>query len=164
MEKLPEDLQKHGYIYIFVNTTNPNEIKIGLTNDPIRRRQELHTTGTAELMYVQQLWLVEDMGRAEKIAHDRMAGHRVNDKREFFHLVTEDMAIDQINLPTRQQLEIPHQIFGGHELAADYIYTISELIEEDWDYRGIKYREVDFAEVLSKHYFNLAMKDKYNSF
>lgn len=164
MEALPEDLQKHGYIYIFVNATNPNEIKIGLTNDPIRRRQELHTTGTAELMYVQKLWLVDDMGQAERIAHVRMAGHRVNDKREFFHLVTSDMAINQINLPTRQQLEIPHQFFGGHDLAADYIDTLSGLIEEDWDDWRIKHLEVDFAEVLSKHHFNLAMKSKYNSF
>nr|WP_282570645.1 hypothetical protein [Vibrio cyclitrophicus] len=41
------------------------------------------------------------------------------------------MAIDQINLPTKKQLEIPHQIFSGHDLVADYIDTISESIEDD---------------------------------
>jgi len=116
---------RQGFIYIFVNTTNPNEIKIGLSEDPVRRRQQLHSSGTAEQMYIKYIWEVSNMKLAEKIAHEVMKGHRVNPKREFFHLVPKSDALD---------LETPHQHFGGHELADIYLQTVRELIEYAWDY------------------------------
>ena len=44
-----------GYIYILVNETNPNEIKIGLSVNPARRVKQLHSSGTAMPMYFKYL-------------------------------------------------------------------------------------------------------------
>mgnify|MGYP000488240578 CR=1 FL=1 len=122
-----------GCIYILVNSTNPNEFKIGLSVDPVRRVKQLHSSGTAKPMYFQYVWHVPNMKIAEDAAHQVMSGHRVNPKREFFHLVSEEAALD---------LETPHQHFGGHELADGYLHTVRELIEDGWDYLGIEHTRV----------------------
>ena len=119
-----------GYIYILVNETNPNEIKIGLSVDPVRRVKQLHTSGTALPMYFKYVWEVSNMKIAEEAAHEIMRGHRVNPRREFFHLVPADAALD---------LETPHPHFGGHDLADVYLETVRELIEDGWDYLRIEY-------------------------
>ncbi|AFT95755.1 hypothetical protein AMBAS45_11450 [Alteromonas macleodii str. 'Balearic Sea AD45'] len=119
-----------GYIYILVNETNPNEIKIGLSVNPARRVKQLHSSGTAMPMYFKYLWYVPNMKLAEEAAHEIMRGHRVNPRREFFHLVPDEAALD---------LETPHQHFGGHDLAGDYLHTFRELIEDGWDYLNIRY-------------------------
>lgn len=122
-----------GYIYILVNSTNPNEIKIGLSVDPVRRVQQLHSSGTAMPMYFQYVWYVPNMKLAEEAAHEVMRGHRVNPRREFFHLVPANAALD---------LETPHQHFGGHDLADVYLHTIRELIEDGWEYLNINYARI----------------------
>lgn len=122
-----------GYIYILVNSTNPNEIKIGLSVDPVRRVKQLHSSGTAMPMYFKYVWYVLNMQLAEAVAHEVMRGHRVNPRREFFHLVPEEAALE---------LETPHQHFGGDDLADVYLHTISELIEDGWDYLDIWYATV----------------------
>ncbi len=122
-----------GYIYILLNNTNPNEFKIGLSIDPVRRASQLHTSGTALPMYFKYIWLVSNMKIAEEAAHEIMKGHRVNPRREFFHLVPIDSAL---------YLETPHPHFGGHELADVYLETVRELIENGWDHIGIQYELV----------------------
>ena len=119
-----------GYIYILVNETNPNEIKIGLSVNPARRVKQLHSSGTAMPMYFKYLWHVPNMKLAEEAAHEIMRGHRVNPRREFFYLVPDEAALD---------LETPHQHFSGHDLASDYLHTFRELIEDGWDYLNIRY-------------------------
>lgn len=119
-----------GYIYIFLNETNPNEIKIGLSIDPIRRVKQLHTSGTALPMRFKYVWEVSNMKKAEEAAHEIMRGHRVNPRREIFHLVPAGAALD---------LETPHPHFGGHDLADVYLETVRDLIEDGWDYLGIEY-------------------------
>ncbi|HFQ5397133.1 TPA: GIY-YIG nuclease family protein [Vibrio vulnificus] len=126
-----------GYIYILVNSTNPNEFKIGLSVDPGRRAKQLHSSGTAQPMYFQYVWSVTNMKLAESVAHEIMGGHRVNPKREFFHLVPEGSELE---------LETPHQHFGGHDLADQYLHTVRELIEDGWDYLEIEYELVAFRE------------------
>ncbi len=84
-------------------------------------------------MYFQYVWHVPNMKLAEEAAHEVMRGHRVNPKREFFHLVPNSAALD---------LETPHQHFGGHDLADVYLHAIRELIEEGWDYLNIEYARV----------------------
>lgn len=81
-------------------------------------------------MYFQYVWWVPNMKLAEDAAHEIMRGHRVNPKREFFHLVPNSAALD---------LETPHPHFGGHDLADVYLETIRELIEEGWDFLEINY-------------------------
>lgn len=119
-----------GYIYILVNETNPNEFKIGLSVDPVRRVKQLHTSGTALPMYFKYVWKVINMKEAEHAAHAVMSGHRVNSRREFFHLVPADQAL---------YLETPHPHLGGHDLADVYLEAVRELIEDGWDYLDIKY-------------------------
>ncbi|NOJ09386.1 GIY-YIG nuclease family protein [Vibrio splendidus] len=122
-----------GYIYIFVNDTNPNEVKIGLSINPVARQKQLHSTGTARSMNLHTIWEVPNMKEAELIAHEVMKGHRVNPRREFFHLVPEEASLE---------LETPHQHFGGHDLADEYLCTLSRLIEDAWDYCDIDYTQV----------------------
>ncbi|GAB3530724.1 GIY-YIG nuclease family protein [Photobacterium alginatilyticum] len=153
--QLPQEFQGYGYIYLFVNENNPNEIKIGFSKDPITRRQQLHTTGTAQPMYIKYLWAVKDMREAERVAHYRMRGHRINDQREFFNIVTEDGALE---------LEVPHQHYGGHDLADVYLDCLRNLIEDDWEYCGIHYERKDISEVVEKYNFDQVMSKKYNSF
>lgn len=122
-----------GYIYTLVNSTNPNEIKIGLSVDPIRRVKQLHTSGTAKPMRIKYVWKVPNMKVAEDAAHEIMKGHRVNQRREFFHLVPENAALD---------LETPHPHFGGDELANEYLHAMREHIEDNWDNINIDYVRV----------------------
>ncbi|WP_408607700.1 GIY-YIG nuclease family protein [Enterovibrio coralii] len=96
---------------------------------PVARRKQLHTTGTAEPMHIHTVWKVSNMIEAETIAHQVMVGHRVNRKREFFHLVTESDV---------DKLATPHPHFG-YDLADDYLYTISVLIEKAWEDLEIDY-------------------------
>lgn len=119
-----------GYIYILVNSTNPNEIKIGLSVNPVARVKQLHSSGTAMPMYFKYVWHVSNMKLAENAAHEIMSGHRVNPMREFFHLVPDSDAL---------YLETPHPHFGGHDLAGIYLDTVRELIEEGWDCINIDY-------------------------
>lgn len=122
-----------GYIYILLNDTNPNEFKIGLSVEPNRRIKQLHTSGTALPMIPRYLWEVSNMKIAETAAHDIMNYHRVNPRREIFHLVPADSATD---------LETPHPHLGGHDLADLYLETVCERIEEIWDHIGIDYKLV----------------------
>ncbi|MCG9777609.1 GIY-YIG nuclease family protein [Photobacterium damselae] len=148
-------IDEHGYIYLFVNENNPNEIKIGLSKDPIRRRKELHSTGTPLPMYIKYIWAVRNMREAEKIAHHRMREHRINDRREFFNIVTDEGALE---------LETPHQHYGGHELADVYLGALRELIEDDWEYCDIYYERKNISEFVNNQYFAKIMNNKYNSF
>ncbi len=84
-------------------------------------------------MYFKYVWKVSNMKIAENAAHEIMKGHRVNPRREFFHLVPVEAALD---------LETPHQHFGGHDLADVYLEPVRELIEDGWDYIGIEYELV----------------------
>ncbi|EGQ7698210.1 TPA: GIY-YIG nuclease family protein [Vibrio parahaemolyticus] len=154
-DELLDEIHGHGYIYLFVNENNPNEIKIGLSQDPIRRRKELHTTSTPLPMYIKYIWAVRNMREAEKVAHYRMRGHRINDRREFFNIVTDEAALE---------LETPHQHFGGHDLADIYLDRLRELIEDDWECCGIYYESKDLSEFFENQYFARIMNDKYNSF
>lgn len=149
--ELLDEMKGHGYIYLFVNENNPNEIKIGLSIDPVRRRQELHSTGTSLPMNIKYLWSVHDMRKAEKIAHFSMRDHRINDRREFFNIVTSEAA---------QHLETPHQHYGGHDLADIYLHSLRERIEDDWEYSDIYYQRSIISEVEEKHFFNRMINEK----
>ena len=56
---------ERGYVYILRDRLNNNEIKVGLSKDPISRIKQLHNTSTALPMYLYYVWEVQDMIYAE---------------------------------------------------------------------------------------------------
>lgn len=70
-----------GFIYIFRNDRLHNEIKVGLSKNPFKRVMQLYTTATATPMNISVIWWVSDMRSAERIAHNRLADHRINRMR-----------------------------------------------------------------------------------
>lgn len=143
------EVNKTGYVYLFQNGNNLNEIKIGCSQNPIERRNQLHNTSTARKMFICSIWFVNDMRLAEKAAHELMAGHRVSDKREIFNLIPDPYI----------GFEVPHQT-EGEELAECYIQSVTEKIEECWVYMGINYHVKNIHSLMENQRFNEAMKDK----
>lgn len=47
---------ERGYVYILRDRVNNNEIKVGLSKDPISRIKQLHNTSTALPMYLYYVW------------------------------------------------------------------------------------------------------------
>lgn len=74
------------FVYVFRDQLNLNLIKVGFSNNPIRRRSELHTTATARPHEIYYVWQVDNMKKAETAVHGFLEEHRVNPKREYFEL------------------------------------------------------------------------------
>ena len=156
-ERIQEDLQEHGYIYLFVNSTNPNEIKIGKSVSPMERLRQLHNTSTARPMYAYYIWEVKAMTQAEKIAHANLDDRRISKDREFFNVITEDEALFA-------NLEVPVQHGQGHDLVEGYLLTIREILERAWDYWEVDYTLMDLEYMREKHIHKVFVDGKYNSF
>ncbi|MFA0108495.1 GIY-YIG nuclease family protein [Vibrio breoganii] len=141
-----------GFIYILQTANNPNEVKIGLTKKPIERMIELYNTSIALPPILKRLWSVQDVNRAEKLAHEKLARHRVNDKREFFNLITLESALTH-------GLEIPTIATDG--LDDQYIEVIESKIEEVWFIKGIDYQRCDNQNEYENYVFNTLMSQKF---
>lgn len=78
----------YGFVYVLANDAMPGIYKIGMTERAPRARVDELSKATAVplpfdlLMYGQ----VEDAREAEAEVHSYLAGHRVNDSREFFRV------------------------------------------------------------------------------
>ncbi|ENI4488015.1 GIY-YIG nuclease family protein [Vibrio fluvialis] len=153
----PKEFQDHGYVYLMLDPVNPNTFKFGLSKDPIERVEQLYTTGTPDRLELYQVWSVTNMRSAERIAHKRFADHRLNDSREFFEIVTFKGALDH-------NLEVPHQHFGGRDLADIYLQALTELLEADWYQAGLTFEEVDINDLFQKKDFLAATRKKFDSF
>jgi len=127
-----------GFIYIFRNFLNNNLIKVGLSKDPIARNKQLHTTGTELPMTIYHVWHVNNMRLAEQAAHDILSGHRVNNRREFFEIAP---------LPHFNEFERTN-----YDVTSEFLYTLTGLIEDGWDYLEIQYREASPKELHDIHY------------
>ncbi|PTT24256.1 GIY-YIG nuclease family protein [Pseudomonas sp. HMWF021] len=135
MSKRPEP--QPGFIYIFRDHLNNNLIKVGFSKDPLARRKQLHTTGTALPMTIYHVWNVGDKYLAEQAAHEVLRGHRVNDRREFFEIAP---------LPHFSSFERTN-----YDITSDFLYTLKGLIEEGWDFLEIEYCDASPAEVREVH-------------
>lgn len=98
---------KYGYVYIFINPSMPDYIKIGYTKDLKRRLNELDTTGVA--MPFEPYFTVRTVKYKllEKVVHrelDKLTDTRARKNREFFKI--------------------------SPEIARDLLLNISELIDD----------------------------------
>ncbi|CAI3155047.1 hypothetical protein MWMV18_MWMV18_02052 [Acinetobacter calcoaceticus] len=123
-----------GYVYILRDHLNNNVIKVGLSKDPIRRRQQLYNTSTPLPMTLYHLWKVDDMRHAEQVAHLRLDSHRINPRREFFEIAP---------LPHFNDFER-----RDYDMSCIFLDTLIELIEDDFDYLGVSYQRVYSIEEL----------------
>lgn len=117
-----------GYVYILRDHLNNNLIKVGLTKNPINRRKQLYNTSTALPMDLYYLWRVDDMRKAERIAHIRLNRHRVNSRREFFEISP---------LPHFNDFERTN-----YDMSCIYLDALIELIEDDFDYWEVIYQRI----------------------
>ncbi|MFF7810828.1 GIY-YIG nuclease family protein [Streptomyces sp. NPDC007945] len=95
MTDAPE--QAAGYVYILVNSSVPDLVKIGLTRGTSRvRASDLSRhTGVPTPFVVAYDELVADCVEVERRLHEKFSHQRVNGRREFFH-VTAKEAIDAL--------------------------------------------------------------------
>jgi hypothetical protein len=83
---------KNQYIYCFTNTSfnakteGYTRVKIGKTDNILRRLKELFTTGLPEPFKVYRVLVVPNMDNMEKHIHKLLNQYRVNPKREFFDI------------------------------------------------------------------------------
>ncbi len=84
--------QAEGYIYVAVNPSMPNLVKIGRTERPPEQRlKELSSpAGVPEEFHLVDFFPVASMQLAEKHIHEHLRRHRRNPKREFFHMSAEE--------------------------------------------------------------------------
>jgi hypothetical protein len=77
---------KPGTLYILVNASMPNLVKIGkTTKSAVERAKELSSgTGVATPFHVAYELAVSDCDVAERLLHERLASHRISSDREFF--------------------------------------------------------------------------------
>jgi len=111
-----------GYVYILINQSMPNLIKIGRTfRDSRERARELHTTGVPTPFDVAfELFSLEHEKIEDKL-HQKLASFRISQNREFFRYPLKD-AIALL-------LEINQSIAeGSMEFVAESIFQ--ELIDK----------------------------------
>lgn len=126
-----------GFIYIFRNDRLHNEIKVGLSKNPFKRVMQLYTTATATPMNISVIWRVSDMRSAERIAHKRLADHRINSRREFFLIA-----------PPNDFSELERMCYDTTTICLE---VLEELIEFDWDNAGITFGEMDVRKMYEAH-------------
>lgn len=97
MTMTDEPEQTAGYVYILVNSSVPDLVKIGLTRGTSKARASdlSRNTGVPTPFVVAYDELVADCVEVEKRLHEKFSHQRVNGRREFFH-VTAKEAIDAL--------------------------------------------------------------------
>ncbi len=96
-----------GFVYVLVNPSMPELVKIGLTICTSRERaNELHTTGVPTQFQVVHDELVIDCELIESRMHARFADSRVAKNREFFRMPVEDAvaALREVAAPLKLPL------------------------------------------------------------
>ncbi len=79
------DKTNKGIVYILVNESIPDKVKIGMTQRKVSARlSELNTTGVPTEFECYYAAIVEDAAQVERRIHERFAAKRENPKREFF--------------------------------------------------------------------------------
>jgi hypothetical protein len=116
-------MRKSGYVYVLLNPAFPRMVKIGLTTRTVDVRvRELRSTGVPIPFVV--LWQehVADVEAVEKSLHDRFAGFRVEDDREFFYVPPQDAIGALIEEGVRRAAPPPPPIHSQDVL--DHLKTV----------------------------------------
>ncbi|MEH2169992.1 MAG: GIY-YIG nuclease family protein [Nostoc sp.] len=76
-----------GFVYVLVNPSFPDQVKIGRTEKTSElRAKQLQTTGVPTPFIVVYEELVSDCEVVENILHSRFAVYRTSQDREFFRV------------------------------------------------------------------------------
>jgi hypothetical protein len=104
-EPNPDFEESDGKIYILINPSMPNLVKIGkTTRAPEERAAELSgTTGIPTKFFVAYEVTVFDCDSVERDIHNRLSDFRVNEDREFF------------NIPLKTAIQLVEEIMQLHQ-------------------------------------------------
>lgn len=70
-------------------------VKIGFSNNPVRRCRELYSSGVPYPFHILHVWEVLNMREVETLIHNELILYRLNLKREFFDI--SEQYIDDID-------------------------------------------------------------------
>lgn len=80
-------MSKKGFVYVMLNPSFPNLLKIGQTNKtPEERAKEIYTTGIPTPFIVAYEHEVSDCILVENLTHEKLSKKRSNYEREFFNI------------------------------------------------------------------------------
>ncbi|MFJ2632172.1 GIY-YIG nuclease family protein [Streptomyces sp. NPDC087422] len=86
-----DDDQTPGYVYILVNSSLTDLVKIGLTRGTSKlRASDLYSTGVPTPFVVAYDELVADCVGVERRLHEKFSHQRVNNRREFFRITPKE--------------------------------------------------------------------------
>ncbi|MDZ7969847.1 MAG: GIY-YIG nuclease family protein [Nostoc sp. DedSLP03] len=82
-----KQVMAQGFVYVLLNPSFPDQIKIGLTEQTSElRAKQLRTTGVPTPFIVIYDELVSECELVERKLHQRFAAYRVSSDREFFRI------------------------------------------------------------------------------
>ncbi|MEX5748917.1 GIY-YIG nuclease family protein [Massilia sp. X63] len=114
------------FVYMMMMEGDASRLKIGYSNNPIRRSKELYSTGVPFPYHVLHAWSVRDMIAAEKIVHNALRDYRINPNREIFEVYEKFPDSIDYNLP---------DVINGLNIANELAYFINQL----FDSLGVEY-------------------------
>ncbi len=81
-----------GCVYILVNESYPELVKIGMTGGSVSNRiSQLNSTGVPTPYECYYAAYVDDMAHVEKVLHNHFSKYRVNARREFFKVSAKEV-------------------------------------------------------------------------
>lgn len=120
-----------GYLYVLINPSIPNLVKIGkTTRTPEARALEISQgTGVPTPFIVAYKTLVNDCSKGERFVHNyfETTGHRINSNREFFDISTTE-AIEVI----MKYKESEQECLSGNDIALSTIKNNIEILKQDF--------------------------------
>jgi hypothetical protein len=120
-----------GFVYIFLNVSFPELVKIGRTTVSVeeRARQLSSSTGLPTPFMVIYDELVDDCEAVERLLHQRFDAYRVRGPREFFRIpVREAIRVLKSEAETRRGIQVTRD---EHEITAELRQTFGTRLKPD---------------------------------
>jgi hypothetical protein len=145
-----------GFVYILLNPSFPDQVKIGLTTQTSElRAKQLSSTGVPTPFIVIYDELVSDCELVESRLHKRFAGYRVSPNREFFRVPVHEAiralqgeaithGVQEIKLSNRVEILPNLKQKYGEYLKPDIV--IAEIVQLP---------DVCFLEIVRRSYHHL---------
>lgn len=128
----PVDLnKKNEYIYVIFNQQFIDKVKIGRTNNPIRRLAELNTAVPYNYK-IYQLWVTDDVVTAERLCHEALKAIRLP-RKEFFEVSTSPYEV--------QYVEDNRECFDLIDELSDLVRYIEHLFRQ----KGIQFEDTNYC-------------------
>jgi len=105
------------YVYCLSNPDYiENLYKIGYTNNPVRRAEELYSTGVPTKFVIEFVIKTTDGKGLEKIIHDKLKDYRHNSHREFFKIPMTTLKNILETVFYDNTIEINNSVFGPNPM------------------------------------------------